>query len=94
MSDETQLIRFGEELPLWPETFTDCILCDLNEESIRVTDTMLAAVKRIGKSIFQVDPVNYALYTDDQVLTEELKAELVQDEIAFRHTHYPRNPNE
>ena len=94
MSDSTQPIRFGEELPLWPEVFEYAFLLDLNEEEELFQKAVLNAKAKAGPVPCQDDVDNCAIYTSHHMLVEALEEECSGLEIAFRLTYIPLPPDE
>lgn len=89
-SMDNSKLTFAPEPELWPEEWTDIFSFDqkkLAENKDLILDCILTAAKNAGNPIYKIHLGH--VFTDHQVMVDELKDELYGAEIPFRHIHIP-----
>jgi hypothetical protein len=84
-------VQFAEEYPLWDVTYSDLIRIDRSATPRSIVLAVKAARQLAGKPHYYWDARRRSILTLDQVFVELLCEELRTSEIAFHHTHIPRN---
>lgn len=86
---KNRAVSFQPEPKLWPETWTDCFTVCSNSNSNNVDEAISEAVTNADVPSYERQGNH--IFTDNQLLADELKDSLFGYEIAFRHTHIPEH---
>jgi len=76
--------------PLWPEQYTDYFTFDVNTEEHKIANCIKEAVAEAAEPTYETRGVRH-LFTDNQVLVDELKDAAYGYEIPFQHVHVPEH---
>lgn len=84
---QTVIFENDTEFGLWPEMYTDYFNFATNANADELTECLHKAQSNAGEAVMYRQ--GHHLFTDDQVLVQELKEMLYAFEIAYQHTHIP-----
>jgi hypothetical protein len=82
-------VTFPKQPDLWPEQYTDLFLIDESEDIENVQQSVQVALDGADSPVHLFE--GRMVFTDSQLLVDELKDVLYGAEIAFQHTHIPEH---